>query len=161
MQRILALITLRQFELWDSVTYEHKTCQVWFLSLIVDEFGYISRYNENMRSKWILQLVFIIVGLWFIIVLSRSFLEFFSSGDRIKQSQEEVQKLVSENAKLKEEKDFRETNFFVEKEAREKLGYGIEGESTVIFRQSPATSEAKLIIKEEKPNWLKWLDFLF
>lgn len=114
-----------------------------------------------MRSKWILQLVFIFLGLWFIIVLSRQFLEFFNSGDRVKQSQEEVQKLEAENAKLREEKDFRETNFFVEKEAREKLGYGIEGESTVVFRQQQATPEAKAVVGEEKPNWLKWLEFLF
>ncbi len=114
-----------------------------------------------MRSKWILQLVFVFLGLWFIIVLSRQFLEFFNSGDRIKQSQEEVQKLEYENAKLKEEKGFRETSFFVEKEAREKLGYGIEGELTVVFRQQPATSEAKLSVEDEKPNWMKWLDFLF
>lgn len=121
----------------------------------------LKRYNKKMRSKWILQLVFIFLGLWFIIVLSRQFLEFFNSGDRVKQSQEEVQKLEAENAKLREEKDFRETNFFVEKEAREKLGYGIEGESTVVFRQQQATPEAKAVVGEEKPNWLKWLEFLF
>lgn len=87
-------------------------------------------------------------------------MEFFSSGDRIKLSELDVRKLEEENAKLKAEKDFRNTNFFVEKEAREKLGFGIEGESTVVFKREQSTPEAKPL-QDERPNYQKWLDFLF
>ncbi len=120
----------------------------------------MKRYNGDMRSKWILQLLMIAFGLWLIVVFTRQFLEFFDSGDRIDQTQMEVQKLEAENAKLKEEKAYRQTNFFIEKEAREKLGYGISGESTVIFKQEQATPEAE-VKTEEIPNWKKWLDYLF
>lgn len=115
-----------------------------------------------MRSKWFVQLVLTLLGLWMAVVLSRQLLEFFfDSGGRIEQSQKDLAELEAENRQLKDEKAYRETNFFVEKEAREKLGYAAEGEATVIFRQEQASVSAEVEKEDEIPNWKRWLDFLF
>lgn len=114
-----------------------------------------------MRSKWYFQLIVVIFGLWMLVVFTRQFLVFFNSGDRISEAEEEVKKLEQENARLKAEREYRQTNFFVEKEAREKLGYGINGESVIVFKQETATPEAKLEQGEDIPNWKKWWNFLF
>lgn len=112
--------------------------------------------------KRYLPMMFAVFGLWLIVVFTRQFLDFFQSGDRIKQAQSEVLRLEEENNRLKSEMEFRQTNFFVEKEARDKLGYGVKGESTVVFKAPQATIEAEIEEKgEDKPNWMKWLDFLF
>lgn len=75
----------------------------------------------------------------------------------LKGSEAEIERLKAENKKLEEEKTFRQSNFYVEKEAREKLGLARDGE-TVYLREKAASEAAQNLAEKEAPNWQAWIE---
>ena len=79
---------------------------------------------------------------------------------RLKKAQEELQALKLINWQLRQEKDYRETDEFAEKEIRNKLMLGKEGELTVVLPEDLKEKTASLAaVKEEVPQlppWRQW-----
>jgi len=64
------------------------------------------------------------------------------------------------NQYLKERLFYVKTNQFVEDQAKEKLGYLRPGEFFVIA-PTPAPSEAKSVVIDDRPNWKRWIELFF
>ncbi len=93
------------------------------------------------------------MGLLLAAKLSFNIYRIWRTGDRITQAQVELDKTKKEQAELKQRLAEVQTPEFVEKEAREKLGYGKDGEIIVIVPQiEPENRE----VEEQQENWQKW-----
>lgn len=112
------------------------------------------------------RLITIILGLILAVVLSRNILTLVSVEDRIDDLR---QKIVKEEGKKKELLRLREdvsSPFFIEKEAREKLGLAKEGETVVVLPSEDYLRSLITPLDEEdvpinKSNWKKWLKLFF
>jgi cell division protein FtsB len=104
-----------------------------------------------MNSKFLLPLM----GLLLAIKLSINIYRIWRTGDRITQAQVQLDNVKKEQAELKQRLAQVQTAEFVEKEAREKLGYGKDGEIIVIV---PKLEESQESDSSEGPieNWRKW-----
>ena len=81
----------------------------------------------------------------------------WKAGDRVSEARSVLAEAEVENKKLKARLEEVQSPEFVEKEAREKLGYGREGEVILMLpKQNEESSFAKAT--EDKPNWRKWWD---
>lgn len=87
----------------------------------------------------------------------RNVVRLYLAGNRVKEAQRQLDVAKAKNEQLT--KWLAEVNSpeFVEREAREKLGYGKEGEVMVIL---PVAKEQSSFAKAsaDKPNWRKWWD---
>ena len=112
-----------------------------------------------MRKEIIPGLI-IVFSLYLIVSLSKEIFDLVQKEKVIEQEQLKVEKLKVEAQVLREQLDYVQSEEFVEKEAREKLGLTKEGETIVIlpedFEEIVELSR-KGIETEELPNWRKWL----
>jgi cell division protein FtsB len=112
-----------------------------------------------MKKKLISSLI-IIFGLYLIVSLSREIFDLIQKEKIIDQEQLKLEQLEVETQILREQLGYVQSEEFVEKEAREKLGMTKEGETVVIL---PEDFEAMVeqsrgaIEPEEIPNWKQWL----
>jgi Na+-transporting methylmalonyl-CoA/oxaloacetate decarboxylase gamma subunit len=67
------------------------------------------------------------------------------------------------HAELLKQSTLVESQFFVEREAREKLGLGREGESVVLLPDQPAaiSSQSSEVVTEKKSNIQMWWELFF
>jgi len=118
-----------------------------------------------MNFKRLLAIPALIVGLLVIFHLSRSIVGIYRSGGRAEGLRAEVAGLREEKKELEEEKAFRESLEFVEREARDKLRMVREGEHILVLPggQDEQIRNSKFEIRndEEEPNWKKWVEFWF
>ncbi len=101
-----------------------------------------------------------IVLLIMTISLSRGVWDSYQKLDDLKTTESEVKALKTENANLEEEKLFRQTDFYIEKAAREKLGLAKTGE-TVIVAEETASKSAQEENDRIVDNWRSWFDLFF
>ena len=71
-----------------------------------------------------------------------------------------VRELEEKNKKLKEELENRSSDYFVEQEARNRLGYGREGETSIVIESSEIEKAAAEQIAQQKSNIQKWIDLV-
>jgi len=94
-----------------------------------------------------------------LVKLSISTWNLWRTDERLKQEQERVEEVKKKNVELKIELAEVESEEFVEKIAREKLGMGREGEVVVIL---PEVDYKKIKRQKRKlANWEKWVRVLF
>lgn len=83
----------------------------------------------------------------------------YKSGEKLESAKEELRLAEEENKTLRVRLDEVQSAEFVEKEAREKLGYAMAGEQIVIMpRSDQEEKEREKERSEEIPNWEKWWD---
>lgn len=109
------------------------------------------KVKKNKLLYWVL------VGVMgvFTVRLGESVWKLWKAGERIKQAELEVRNQESENQKLKKRLAEVQSPEFIEKEAREKLGLGKEGETIVVLPKQDEISNIKYPISNES-NWRKW-----
>ncbi len=122
------------------------------------------KVKKNKLLYWIL------VGVMgvFMVRLVGSVWRLWKAGERIKQAELEVRNQESENQELKKRLAEVQSPEFIEKEAREKLGLGREGETIVVLPKQDEISNiparnafgiadagGQYPISNE-PNWKKW-----
>jgi cell division protein FtsB len=100
----------------------------------------------------------IIGGIILAMRLGTNIYRIWKTGDRITESQTKLTQVQKKQEELKSQLAQVQTPEFVEKEAREKLGYGREGEVIVILPQNDSAKNEVLSAKENNPNWKKWWD---
>ena len=112
-----------------------------------------------LHFRWV-QILIIIVGISLIVSLSRDILKLFKAFDEMKLAEKKVEELQKEGESLAQKKDYYQSEFFVEEEARDKLNMAREGETVVIL---PPNLKEVLGLKDNQPakslpNWRQWLN---
>jgi cell division protein FtsB len=85
------------------------------------------------------------------------------SKERIDSLVQTKEKLVAEREKLKQEQEYVQSSFYLEKVARDELHLSKEGETVVIIPDRlliSADMNPSVEKKPEQPNWQKWWDIL-
>ncbi len=116
-----------------------------------------------MRRQ-VFSILVVLVGIYFIIALSRDLVELLSARERLEREQSEVERLSQEQQKLAEQLGYVMSDEFVEKEAREKLLMGKPGEVVMLLppEEEKVGQEGLTQVKEsskvkELANWQKWI----
>jgi cell division protein FtsB len=112
-----------------------------------------------MKSR-LMGWVILIVGLVLAVKTAGNIVRLWKAGGRVSDNQNMLQTIEKENAQLKERLEAVKSEEFVEKEARDKLGYVKPGEELVII---PKAEQADRKSEEPKnePNWVKWQRLYF
>ena len=80
----------------------------------------------------------------------------YKAGDKVEVARKELAEVQAEQEKLKAQLEYVQSDEFVEREAREKLGYGKEGETLLVLPNQNSTQYSEKSAQEEGPNWRKW-----
>lgn len=107
-----------------------------------------------------ISVIAILIGIYFIISLSRELLELLSARERIAKEEAEVSRLEEEQRELASQLEYVASEEFVESEAREKLLMRKPGE-VVVFLPEEETGQIEKVKQVEKAdrklaNWEKW-----
>lgn len=111
----------------------------------------------------VVRLVIIGVSAILVVNLLRSIWDLWRRRDILGERQSVLKRLEAENTRLKGELSYSESPFFVEQEARNRLGLGREGETVVLMPnvQFPISSIQKKTDEETIPNWKRWWNLFF
>lgn len=101
----------------------------------------------------------VVLLLILIIAVSRSVYTQATKFQEIHKAESKATKLVKENKELKEELKGKQGNLFIEKQARDKLGFRKAGEVLYVLPKNSEPNEQELAEKQD--NWQKWLELLF
>lgn len=77
------------------------------------------------------------------------------AGDRVTEAKQALVEAQAENQQLQARLAEVQSDEYVEKEAREKLGYGREGEVILLLPKGEQAG-LKEVREEKKPNWEQW-----
>lgn len=93
----------------------------------------------------------------FLINTTKNLLQIQQSGSLVEELEDELSRKQNHNKFLQEQLKYVQTNDFIERESREKLGLVKKGEVVV---QEKFESGIKIEIEENlsKPNWKQWLE---
>ncbi len=79
-------------------------------------------------------------------------------GGSVTTAQREVDSAAALNGQLKSQLQYVQSPEFVEKEARDKLGYGKAGETIVVVPEQEQNSNFQITNSQKsEPNWKQWL----
>jgi len=107
-------------------------------------------------SSWLI----LVIGVYLIVVLSRDLFRIVGSKKRLEEAEVEIQVLEEERVELEEELKLVQGDDFVEKEARDKLLLGKEGEVVVLLPERGVINSTGQVMSEEEgdlKNWQKWM----
>jgi len=79
----------------------------------------------------------------------------YKAGDKVEVARRELADAQAEQERLKTQLEYVQSDEFVEREAREKLGLGKPGETVVIVPTPGRVQDSGFKIQDE-PNWRKW-----
>jgi cell division protein FtsB len=107
-------------------------------------------------------ILILLIGLLVILSAARSVSNLASSRGRVSLAEERLKNAQAEQEKLKRELAEVQSDYFREKQARDKLGLAREGDTVIVLpeedllrRLSPRTIEEE-DLDLPKPNWVKW-----
>lgn len=117
-----------------------------------------------MRLKRSIRLIIIAVSAVLVVNLSRSILDLWRRRDILGEREAVLRRIQEENKRLQGELEYAQSPEFIEKEARNRLGLGREGEEIILMPNDklPMTNEKtedKTI--ESLPNWKRWWKLFF
>lgn len=110
-------------------------------------------------NKTLLSLLFIAACMILSANAFKSILESYSVGSIYQERKKQTEKQYLEVIKKKNELDYINSPFFIEKQLRESLNYYRKGEKLLIFTQPPNGTETKEDVVLQNPFTL-WLDLL-
>lgn len=105
-------------------------------------------------------ITFGLVALTLLLALSvgREITQLISVRQRIAASEQKLADLKKAQEDLSKEKERRQTESFIEEQARNKLGLARPGEEIIILPKEDKQKETSNKQKENLPNWQKWLN---
>lgn len=111
-----------------------------------------------MKKGW--RILIFLLAMVLIFNFAKELWQWPQATKRLKEAQTELQALKLKNWQLKQEKQYRESEEFAEKEIRNKLVMGKEGEVTVVLPEDTlpkiASSSAGNQEKTVLPPWRQW-----
>ncbi|MBU1326534.1 septum formation initiator family protein [Patescibacteria group bacterium] len=122
------------------------------------------------RKVRLFRLIAIIVSFILVVNVSRSMYSLWAKQDMVRERKDVLTQLQKENEELHRKLDDVQSQEFVEKEARNKLGLVKEGETIIIMPNDPSAGSGQANLqmtngekqKEERvPNWQKWWGLFF
>ncbi len=120
--------------------------------------------NKFMKFR-LLKIFFFLLGVFLVVNLSRSIIDLWQKGGLLDKEEERYAKARLENEELTKQYEQIQTPEYIEKEARDKLGLGREGEVVVVLPPNKDQSTDQLSNKvkdnEVKAVWRKWVEVLF
>lgn len=115
-------------------------------------------YNLTMRK--LLSLIIITILLFTIFGFAKGSYNSFNKLNQINSNQSELNDLKTINNQLKEKLNEKQSDFYIEKEARDKLGYGRSGETVIVVKDSELDINQSEKDEKEKSNIEKWMKLL-
>ncbi len=123
-------------------------------------------HHEERSIRWT-DWVVVGLGLMLAVRTGANVFRLWKAGERLTTLEAQVEAEKIENIQLKGKLALVNSPEYIEKEAREKLGYGREGEVIVLLPQEKeetlGQNTASVDVKAEKPkaNWQKWWELYF
>lgn len=115
-------------------------------------------YNLTMRK--FLSIFLIIILALAIFNLAKGSFESYSKLQELNQGQSELSGLKDKNQQLRSLVKLKQSDFAIEKEARDKLGFGRAGETAIVVQDQNLNSKEQSSGQKSKANFSKWLEFL-
>ena len=107
-------------------------------------------------------ITFVVIGV--LILLNLNFIQgsyqSFQKLVEVNKEQSKVKDLQAKNSDLKQELQKRDSTYFIEQEARNRLGYTRSGETTIVIESSEIGAENKEKEQKQKTNLQSWLDLV-
>lgn len=116
-----------------------------------------------MKTRFV-STIFLFIGFYLIVSFSRDLWSLVQKEGEIQKSNLRLEKLELENEQLKRQGQIVQSPEFIEKEAREKLGFAKEGETVLILPenlQEKTGFNQSQVSSQEIPNWEKWRRLFF
>lgn len=92
----------------------------------------------------------------FTVRLGENVWRLWKAGERIRDAEKQVKQEEQENQELRKRLTEVQSPEFIEKEAREKLGLGKEGETIVVLPKAELEPSFARASERRQPNWRKW-----
>lgn len=103
--------------------------------------------------------MWVVIGLVLVVRTGQNVWRLFRAGDRVNEASRELAQVQAEHDRLEARLNEVRSPEFVEREAREKLGLGREGEVMLILPDQNAGASGQMAgVRGEEPNWKKWWD---
>lgn len=114
-----------------------------------------------MNKKRIFRILILALGFYFIVSLVQQTLSLWRAEERIRMAQRKVEEARKKNEELAERLRYVQSDEFIEREARDKLRMGKEGETIVVVPKDVIEKEVERVKKEKErpekiPNWRLW-----
>jgi cell division protein FtsB len=118
--------------------------------------------EKSVRHR-LFRIIVILIGLVLVINLSRNILKLLKAGDRISLAERKLAELEKKNQQLAEQKEYYQSEDFVEQEARNKLNMARPGEAIVILPPNVKELLGKTESKSTSgsANWEMWWKLFF
>ena len=119
-------------------------------------------FLHKLFSSVNLTIVLAVILVFFLVSLSRQSIKYFSIKKEINNLEKEIKNLEEENLELTSSIEYFESDFYKEKEAREKMGLKKPDEKVIMImapKESAVAQEQK--IKMSIPNLSKWWNYFF
>ena len=104
--------------------------------------------------------VFIAILLLLNLNFIRGSLQSYVKLSEINEEQHRVKEFELKNSQLKQELQDRESLYFIEQEARNRLGFSKPGETTIVVESSKIEELAKKENERQKTNLQSWLELI-
>lgn len=114
-------------------------------------------YNANMSLKsrfWLW--VGVVIGVYVMVRTGNNIIRLYKAGGRVKEAQVEIDRLQAEKRVMEKRLAESQTEDYVERIAREKLGLGKPGEVVVIIDEDQKENSKKQNEIEKIKNWQLW-----
>lgn len=111
-------------------------------------------------NKTLMTLIFIAACLILSVNAVKSILESYSVGSIYEERKAQTEKQYLEVIKKKNELDYINSPFFVEKQLRESLNYYRKGEKLLVFTQQPTGTSSSTSDNTQTDPFQLWLDLL-
>src|SRR3990172_956603 len=105
-------------------------------------------------------ITFVLIGILLLLNLDfiRGSYQSFQKLSEINKEQSKVKDLQVKNSNLKRELQERDSTYFIEQEARNRLGYSRPGETNIIVESSEIRQASQEKQTKQKSNLQSWLD---
>ncbi len=116
-----------------------------------------------MKGRF-LKIIGFLLGIFLVISLTRSIVDAWQKGGLLDREEERFAKAKLENEELNRESVKLQSPEYIEKQARDKLGLGKEGEAVVVLPPLPTITvpEGQTNNSEKSQSvWQQWVSFLF
>ncbi len=125
----------------------------------------------NVISRRVIRLIIIAVSAVLVVNLSRSIWDLWRRRDILGERQAVLERLQEENKRLQTELEEAQSQEFIEKEARNRLGLAREGEEVILMPNLPAgkagdefqmsNGKTETTVAENLPKWKRWWRLFF